>query len=71
MSDYDHRNQAFDYSPPTRSGTGSGALLFVGGIVVLFILAVIFMGTGGTPLPEDGAAPAVEAPAPAASAATD
>ena len=71
MSDYDHRNQAFDYSPPTRSGTGSGALLFVGGIVVLFILAVIFMGTGGTPLPEDGAAPAVESPAPAAPAATD
>lgn len=59
MSDYDQRNKAFDYTPPSRSGSGSGALIFIGGIVVLFILAMLFMGGGSSTLPEEGAAPAV------------
>jgi hypothetical protein len=67
MSDYDHRNQAFDYAPPTRGGSGSGALMFIGGILVLFVLAIIFMGGGTGPVPEgDAAAPAVEQTAPSA-----
>ena len=65
MSDYDQRNfnqgnRAFDYTPPTRGGSGGGALIFIGGIVVLFILAMVFIGgNGSSPLPEDGTAPAV------------
>lgn len=59
MSDYDQRNKPFDYAPPTRGGSGSGALIFIGGIVVLFILAVLFMGSGSSTLPEGGAAPTV------------
>lgn len=58
MSDYDQRNQAFDYAPPTRGGSGKGALIFIGGIVVLFILAMFFMG-GGSTLPDASTAPAV------------
>ncbi len=72
MSDYDHRNQAFDYSPPTRGGSGSGALMFIGGIIALFILAIIFMGSGSSTLPEEGAAaPAVESTTPVAPAVTE
>lgn len=74
MSDFDHRNQAFDYTPPTRGGSGSGALMFIGGIVVLFILAVFFMGSGPSTAPEDGAsapAPAVEPSPPAVPAPVD
>ncbi len=60
MSDYDQRNKPVDYTPPTRGGSGSGALIFIGGIVVLFILAMLFMGGGGnSPMPGDGAAPSV------------
>jgi hypothetical protein len=78
MSDYNHRNQAFDYSPPVRSGSGAGALLFIGGIVLLFILAMVFMGPGPEAagdgvVPADGAAPAVaplEETAPAGAADT-
>ena len=67
MSDYDHRNQAFDYAPPTRGGSGTGALMFIGGIIALFVLAIIFMGSGTSTLPEDGAeVPAIESTAPAA-----
>lgn len=62
MSDYDQRNKAFDYTPPTRGGSGAGALLFIGGIVVLFILAMVFLGGGSSPLPQDGTAPAIVAP---------
>ncbi|WP_341861356.1 hypothetical protein [Gymnodinialimonas sp. 57CJ19] len=62
MSDYDHRNRAFDYTPPTRGGSGSGALIFIGGIVVLFILAMLFMGGGSSTLPDDGTAPATVTP---------
>ena len=62
MSDYDQRNKAFDYTPPTRGGSGAGALLFIGGIVALFILAMVFMGGGSSPLPQDGTAPANGAP---------
>lgn len=61
MSDYDQRNQAFDYKPPSRGGSGAGALIFIGGIVVLFILAMLFMG-GPSTLPADGAAPVETAP---------
>lgn len=59
MSDYDQHNRNFDYAPPTRGGSGSGALIFIAGIVVLFILAMLFMGGGSGTLPEEGAAPAV------------
>lgn len=59
MSDYDQRNKAFDYAPPTRGGSGRGALIFIGGIVVLFVLAMVFMGGGSSTLPEEGAAPGV------------
>ncbi len=79
MSQYDHHNKAFDYAPPERSGSASGALLLVGGIIALFFLAMLFLGSGGPgTVPEEGAAPAVapadgapavEAPAPATDAA--
>lgn len=62
MSDYDQRNKAFDYTPPSRGGSGAGALIFIGGIVVLFILAMVFLGGGSSPLPEDGTAPAIALP---------
>ncbi len=52
MSDFDHRNKAFDYAPPTRTG-GSAAVWVVGGIILLFILALLFMG-GDTAPPTDG-----------------
>ncbi|OAN81184.1 hypothetical protein A8B78_09235 [Jannaschia sp. EhC01] len=58
MSDFDQRNRNFDYAPPTRGGSGSGALIFIAGLVVLFILAMLFMGGGSSTLPEEGAAPA-------------
>lgn len=60
MSDFDQHKRNFDYAPPARGGSGSGALIFIGGIVVLFILAVLFMGGGGdSTLPAEGTAPAV------------
>ena len=72
MSDYDHRNQAFDYAPPAQSGSGGGGLLFVGGLVALFVLAIMFMAPGGSPLPEEGAAaPVVESATPAAPVPTE
>lgn len=63
MSDYDQRNQAFDYTPPSRGGSGGGALIFVAILVVLFVLAMLFMG-GSSTLPADGAAPAAPLSAP-------
>lgn len=63
MSDYDHRNQAFDYAPPTRGGSGKGALLLIGGIVLLFILAMAFMGSGTDVVPAEGGPAAPVTPA--------
>ncbi|MEJ6394914.1 hypothetical protein V8J82_16740 [Gymnodinialimonas sp. 2305UL16-5] len=71
MADYEYRNKAFDYTPPNRSGSGAGgALLFIGGIFALFILAMVFMGggDGGVTAPEaagGATAPAVETAPPA------
>ncbi len=60
MSDYNHRNQAFDYAPPTTGGSGKGALLLVGGLVVVFILAMAFLGANTENVaPEGGPASAV------------
>ena len=70
MSNYDqHRDHAFDTPPPTRRGTGAGALIFIAGIVVLFILALLFMGGTDGAVPEERVLvptePAVETTTPA------
>jgi sarcosine oxidase delta subunit len=39
MSDYEYRNKTFDYAPPSRAGS-AGGLLFVGGIILLFIVGM-------------------------------
>jgi len=60
MSDYDQRNKAFDYTPPSRGGSGTGVLMLVGGLIALFFLAMLFIGAGSnSPLPAEGAAPGV------------
>ena len=65
MSDYEYRNKTFDYAPPSRAGS-AGGLLFVGAIILLFIVGMLFFGAGGgenvTPADTDGT-PAVTAPA--------
>ncbi len=72
MSDYDHRNQAFDYAPPAQSGFGGGGILVVGGLVALFVLALMFMAPGGSPVPaENTAAPTVDTTTPTAPVPTE
>jgi hypothetical protein len=72
VSDYDHRNQAFDYAPPAQSGAAGGGLLVVGGLVALFVLAIMFMAPGGSPVPaENTPTPVVDTTAPAAPVPTD
>ena len=72
MSDYDHRNQAFDYAPPRSGGSGAGVLALIGGIVALLLLGFIFLGTGTSPLPDEGGeAPAVESAPPATAVPTE
>ncbi|QBY00249.1 hypothetical protein E2K80_05450 [Rhodophyticola sp. CCM32] len=65
MSDFDHRNNTFDYAPQDSSGSTLGALLFVLGIVGVILVAMFFLGgDGNSTAPADpGTAPAI-APAP-------
>ncbi len=62
MSDINHRNQAFDYAPPKRGGSGYGALLLVGGVVALFILGMVLLSVETVP-PESAAPAGAVAPA--------
>lgn len=59
MSNYDNHNQAFDYAPPRRGGSGYGALMVIGGIVVLFILGMVLLSPGDGTVTSEGAAPSV------------
>ena len=47
MADYHHRNNAFDYDSQGSSGGALGALAFVVGIIVLFFIAMLFIGGDG------------------------
>jgi hypothetical protein len=68
MAEYEHFTKPHGYAPPDRSGSAAGAIMLVGGIILLFLLAVMLMGDGGTAPVDPAAAPAVDGtPGPAVS----